>query len=234
MIVLGLDTSAGACSAAVLGDDGRVRARQRRILARGHAEVLMPMLQEVLAEAALDFTALDLLAVTTGPGTFTGIRIGLAAARGLALASGLPLLGVTSLDAVAAAVPAEARAGRFLLVAIDSRRDDLFVQAYGTDDEPLGPAQAVAATHLTTVAPPGDILVAGDAAERAAAILLASGRAAALAGDCGPPDAAEVAQLARRRWRPDRPVPLPLPTYLRAPDVTLPAAAGPAPGGRWP
>jgi tRNA threonylcarbamoyladenosine biosynthesis protein TsaB len=233
MIVLGFDTSGGACSAAILGADGGVRARRRRILARGHAEVLMPMLQEVLAEAAVDFTALDLLAVTTGPGTFTGIRIGLAAARGLALASGLPLLGVTSLDAVAAAVPAEERAGRPLLVAIDSRRDDLFVQAYGPDDGPLGPAQAVAAAHLATVAPPGDILVAGDAAERAAAILTAAGRRAALARDRGPPDAVEVAQLARRCWRPGRPVPLPRPTYLRAPDVTLPAATGPAPAGRF-
>jgi tRNA threonylcarbamoyladenosine biosynthesis protein TsaB len=234
MTVLGFDTTAGACSAAVLGADGRVRARRRRMLARGHAEVLMPMLQEVLAEAAVDFTALDLLAVTTGPGTFTGIRIGLAAARGLALASGLPLLGVTSLDAVAAAVPTEERAGRSLLIAIDSRRDDLFIQCYGSDGEPLGPAQAVAAPHLATVAPPGDILVAGDAAERATAILAASGRPAALARDCGPPDAVEVAQLARQRWRPDRPVPLPLPTYLRAPDVTVPAAAGSAPGRRSP
>jgi tRNA threonylcarbamoyladenosine biosynthesis protein TsaB len=223
MIVLGFDTSAGACSAAVLEAEGKVRARRRQLLARGHAEVLMPMLQEVLAEAALDFAALDLLAVTTGPGTFTGIRIGLAAARGLALASGLPLLGVTSLDAVAAAVPAEERASRFLLVAIDSRRDDLFVQAYGPDDEPLGPAQAVAASALADAAPPGDIVVAGDAAERAAAILTDAGRLVALARDRAPPDAVEVAQLACRRWRPDRPVPLPRPTYLRAPDVTLPA-----------
>jgi tRNA threonylcarbamoyladenosine biosynthesis protein TsaB len=227
MIVLGFDTSAGACSAAVLGDDG-VLAHSRRILARGHAELLMPMLQEVLAAAAVDFATLDLLAVTTGPGTFTGIRIGLAAARGLALASGLPLLGVTSLEAVAAAVPAEERAGRALLVAIDSRRDDLFVQAFGPANEPLGPAQAVAAQDLASIGLSGDILVAGDAADRAVSLLIAAGRTAAASRESGPPDAIPLAQLAQRRWRLGQSVPLPRPTYLRAPDVTLPASTGPA------
>jgi tRNA threonylcarbamoyladenosine biosynthesis protein TsaB len=225
MIVLGFDTSAGACSAAVLGDDG-IRAQRRLILARGHAEILMPMLQEVLAEAAVDFTTLDLLAVTTGPGTFTGIRIGLAAARGLALASGLPLLGVTSLEAIAAAVLTAERAGRALLVAIDSRRDDLFVQEFDEDNEPLGPAQAVAAPDLASIAPEGDILVAGDAAERAVGLLVASGRGATAAREAGPPDAVQVAQLARQRWRPGLRADLPRPTYLRAPDVTVPRPTG--------
>ena len=226
MIVLGFDTSAGACSAAVLGADGAIRAHCRRILERGHAEALMPMLQEVLAAAAVDFAMLGLLAVTTGPGTFTGIRIGLAAARGLALASGLPLLGVTSFDAVAAAVSAEARAGRTLLVAIDSRRDDLFVQSFNPQNEPLGPALAVVAQDLAAVAPAGDIVIAGDAAARAAGLLKAAGRDAVVARDPGPPDAVQVVQLARRRWQPDQPQPLPRPTYLRAPDVTLPAPTG--------
>jgi tRNA threonylcarbamoyladenosine biosynthesis protein TsaB len=226
MIVLGFDTSAGACSAAVLGADGTIRAQRRLILARGHAEMLMPMLQEVLAAAAVDFTTLGLLAVTTGPGTFTGIRIGLAAARGLALASGVPLVGVTSLDAVAAAVPAAERAGRTLLVAIDSRRDDLFVRAFDVENNPLGPARAVAARDLASVDPGGDILVAGDAAERAIGILTAAGRIATAALQSGPPDALQVAQLARQRWRPGRPEDLPRPTYLRAPDVTLPRPAG--------
>jgi tRNA threonylcarbamoyladenosine biosynthesis protein TsaB len=104
--VLAFDTSAGACSAAVLGGDGTVLARRCEALERGHAERLLPMLRDVLAEAGVEIADLALLAVTIGPGTFTGIRIGLAAARGLALASGLPLVGVTSLEAVAASVPA--------------------------------------------------------------------------------------------------------------------------------
>ena len=226
MIVLGFDTSAGACSAAILGEDGGVCARRRLVLARGHAEVLMPMLQEVLAAAEVDFTTLGLLAVTTGPGTFTGIRIGLAAARGLALASGLPLLGVTSLEAVAAAVPAEERAGRPLLVAIDSRRGDLFVQAFDAQNRPLGPARAVAALDLASVEPSDDILVAGDAAERAVGILTVAGRLAAAARELGPPDAVAVAQLARQRWQPGQRQALPRPTYLRPPDVTLPRPVG--------
>lgn len=226
MIVLGFDTSAGACSAAVLGADGVVLAHRRLILARGHAEVLMPMLQEVLAAAAVDFSGLDLLAVATGPGTFTGIRIGLAAGRGLALASGLPLLGVTSLEAVAAAVPADERAGRVLLVAIDSRRDDLFIQAFDSENEPFGPAQAIAPRDVASVVPPGDIVVAGDAALRAAGSLATAGRTVTVAPEPGPPDAIHVAQLARRRWQPGRREMPPQPMYLRAPDVTLPRPAG--------
>jgi tRNA threonylcarbamoyladenosine biosynthesis protein TsaB len=222
MKILAFDTTAGACSAAVLGADGAVLAHRREILVRGHAEILMPMVREVLSAAAFDVAALDLLAVTTGPGAFTGIRIGLAAARGLALASGRPLVGVTSLEAVAASVPPAERAGRALLVAIDSRRGDFFVEIFDAAGRTLVAAGAVAPGNLSRMAPSGDFLLAGDAALRAAEILTASGRTVAFAGDCGPPDAVAVARLARIRWPADRPRSVPQPTYLRAPDVTLP------------
>src|SRR6266853_3397229 len=122
MKVLAFDSSAAACSAAVRDGDGGLLAHRFESLARGHAERLMPMLRAVMAEAGLAFAALDLIAVTTGPGSFTGIRVGLAAARGLALASGLPILGVTAFEALAQAVSPVERAGLGLLVAIDSRR----------------------------------------------------------------------------------------------------------------
>lgn len=229
MKVLAFDSSAGACSAAILGADGAILAHRSRMLARGHAEVLMPMVQEVLAGAALDFSTLDLLAVTTGPGTFTGIRIGLAAARGLALASGLPLIGVTSLEAAAAGVAQVERTGRMLLVTIDSRRDDLFIQAFDHENRPLSPPASVASGDLARSVPAGALLIAGDAAARACDVLAAAGRPVALASAVGPPDAIHVAQLARARWRPGQPEPLPQPTYLRAPDVTRPHQALRAP-----
>ncbi len=98
MNVLALDTSMAACSAAVLTRDaasGRAARRFER-LERGHAEAIVPMIQQVMAEAGAEYGELDRIAVTVGPGTFTGVRIGVATARGLALATGAPLLGVTS------------------------------------------------------------------------------------------------------------------------------------------
>src|SRR3978361_1396056 len=99
MIVLGLDTALGACSVALLAD-GETLAHEHRTMQRGHAEALAPMFKPVMREAGLSFAALDRIAVTTGPGTFTGQRVGLAFARGLRLALGKPAIGVTTLDAI--------------------------------------------------------------------------------------------------------------------------------------
>ena len=121
MKILALDSATSACSAAVWAD-GRVMARRHAEMARGQSEALVPMVAEVMAEVGLGFADLDLLAVTVGPGAFTGIRIGLAAARALALAAGLPLAGVSTLEAVAAAAPAD---GRPLLVVLDSKREEI-------------------------------------------------------------------------------------------------------------
>ena len=90
MRVLGLDTTLGACSVGIIDGD-RLLARRFEPMARGHAEALMPMVQAARREAGLKFADLDLLAVTIGPGTFTGVRVGLAATSGLGLASGRPL-----------------------------------------------------------------------------------------------------------------------------------------------
>ena len=100
MKLLALDCAGLACSVA-LWRDGAIVAERTREMARGHAEALMPMLGEVMAAADERLDALDRLAVTVGPGSFTGIRVGLAAARGLALAIGCPLIGVGTLAALA-------------------------------------------------------------------------------------------------------------------------------------
>ena len=130
MNILALDTATSSCSAA-LWKDGGVRSRRLRTMAHGQSEVLMGMVREVLAEAACGFSELNLLAVTTGPGSFTGLRVGLAAARGLALACGLPCLGVTTLETVAHQVNEGERAGKTLLVVLESKRDDVYAQAFG-------------------------------------------------------------------------------------------------------
>ncbi|MBF0307713.1 MAG: tRNA (adenosine(37)-N6)-threonylcarbamoyltransferase complex dimerization subunit type 1 TsaB, partial [Alphaproteobacteria bacterium] len=99
MLALGFDTSLQACSVA-LWRDGAVLARRSECMARGHAEALLPMIVAVMADGGAAWRDLTLIGVTVGPGTFTGIRIGLAAARGLGLAAGLPVAGVGTADAV--------------------------------------------------------------------------------------------------------------------------------------
>ena len=130
MNILALDTSMGACSAAILraeGDALRLHARQEA-MARGHAEALMPMVAELLAEAGLAASELDLIAATAGPGSFTGVRIAIAAARGLALATRAKLYGTDSLSVMArVALMSGALPDGPFAVAVDARRGMLYL-----------------------------------------------------------------------------------------------------------
>ena len=213
---------AGARCAAGVAVDGRMAAARTEAMERGQAEALLPMIEDVLAAARLRFADLDLIAVTVGPGSFTGLRIGIAAARGLALASGLPAIGIGSFDAVAAGVAPERRHGRPLAVVLESKRAEFFLRCYAADGPPLGPALMVAPHQAAAALLPGPVLLAGDAAWRLAAAL---GDRAEVADGPALPALGDIARLAVASWRPgDRPS-LPRPFYLRAPDTTLPRAA---------
>lgn len=215
MNVLAIDTSTSACSAAVLRD-GHVLARRLTVMARGQSEALMPMMRDVLDESGLTIAGLDLLAVTVGPGAFTGLRIGLAAARGFALAAGLPLAGVPTPLAVAAAIPESERSGHTVAIVLDSRRDDPWVQLFCADLTPLGTVEATCPDAVASRLR-GPVLVAGDAGARLLAVL----PGAVAASSPGWPDAAVVARVGEELWREGRAAPAE-PRYLRAPDVTLP------------
>src|SRR3982751_1272707 len=104
MIVLGLDTCLASCSVAVR-DGARVLASAREVMARGHQERLAPMAQQVMREAGLSFDKLDRIAVTVGPGSFTGLRVGIAFAKGLSAALDIPAAGVGTLEALAGDIP---------------------------------------------------------------------------------------------------------------------------------
>lgn len=216
--VLAIDSALAACSVAVLVD-GRLAAHRFEPMARGHAERLLPMVREVAAEARLGFADFDLFAVTVGPGHFTGLRVGLAAAQGLALAWGRPLAGVTTLEAVAAAVPA---GGRPLVVALESKREDLYVQVF-VGGRAIDRPMALAPERVADWAwPPGELALAGDGAARLQPLLAAAGlRSLRLGPDT--PDAAAVARLAAGRHGTAAALPAE-PLYLRPPDVTLPKA----------
>lgn len=127
--LLAFDTSAAHCAAAVLVD-GKIRVERREAMARGQAERLMPLLEEVLAEARLGWRDLDALAVGVGPGNFTGIRIAVSAARGLALALGVPAIGVSTLEAQAEGM------ARPCLSLADARRGMVYAQVLGAEGDP--------------------------------------------------------------------------------------------------
>jgi len=168
---------------------------------------MVPLIGEVLEESGLDWQQVQLIGVTVGPGSFTGLRIGLAAARALALARRIPIAGVTTADLLAAMVPPELYRERRLLIAIDSKRDDLFIQADG-EIRALTPEAALDWQS-------GPLLVAGDAAEQFRGLRDDLEILPLL------PDAAPLAELAARRWREGAAL-APHPLYLRPPDVALP------------
>lgn len=222
MIVLALDAATIACSAAVMRD-GAIVARRLEMMARGQAEALMPMVRDVAGQANIGFGTIDLIAVTIGPGGFTGVRIGLAAARGLALATGAACLGVTTFEAIAAGV--DDADGLPLLIALDSKRGDFYGQTLGAGGVPLTPPSVVTADGLRAIAGDAALVVAGDAAAQAAAVLRASGLSVRTSARPGYADAARIARLAADRWD-GRPGPPPEPLYLRPPDAALPQAGG--------
>src|SRR4051795_13526724 len=129
MLILAIDTALDACAAGVL-DTGQNKliAQESLAMKRGHAEALMPLIARVMRESGVAFSALDRIAATTGPGSFTGLRVGLSAARGIALAAGKPVVGVTTLTAFAAPLVSENEKPRPVLAAIDARHDHVYYQ----------------------------------------------------------------------------------------------------------
>lgn len=172
MKLLAVDTSLDALSVALLRRDGeRVEvASHTEILGRGHAERLMPAVLDHLAGEGVDLAAIDAFAVTIGPGSFTGIRVGVAAVRGFALATGRPAVGVSTLEAIAAEARPRA-ADRPLFAVLDARKDEVYVQGFSADATPLDrpvvisaarAADAVRAAGAAVVGPGAGLVVAVD------------------------------------------------------------------------
>lgn len=209
MKILSFDTAMAACSAAVIDTDlPQPLAAAFVAMERGHAEALPPMVAKVVADSGLALSEIDRITVTTGPGTFTGLRIGLAFARGLGLARGLPVIGVDSLTAIAAN---ETRRGPLLIVS-DARNDEVYAAGF---DASLHPIIRPHVTSAAAVAAdmPSETLVLGTAAE---AVIAASGRNDLILSTAGKlPVAAHFARLAKDIIPGDMPSPL----YLRSPDA---------------
>ncbi|MDQ7249345.1 tRNA (adenosine(37)-N6)-threonylcarbamoyltransferase complex dimerization subunit type 1 TsaB [Dongia sedimenti] len=214
--ILGIETGSRGLSVAIL-KDARPLAREAARSDHGQATMLMPMIERVRAAAGLGYAELDRIAVAAGPGSFTGLRVGLAAALGLALASGVPAVGISSFHAAAGGV--ERWAGARLIVVLDSRRDEPFVAELGGDADFLRTPSVMSVAALDAlVESAAPVLLCGDAPAleryRARDGIRVQMRAA---------DAADVARLAadpERRF--DLP---PKPVYIRPPDVTMPKPA---------
>lgn len=230
MNVLALDTTLGACSVAV-AVDGRVVAADCRPLRRGHAEALAPMIARALDEAGLAAARLERIGVTVGPGTFTGQRVGLAMAHGMGLANQTPLVGITTLEALAASARAAAPPA-LVAAAIDVRRGDYYYQCFddgapSVEESPeprIGPLDRVieALNEVRAKAPDRPLLLAGSGAPALIAAVDWPGEAP-LPGPTYP-EAADFIDLIARRPPADG---LPGPLYLRPPDARLPDTPAP-------
>ena len=137
MRVLAIDTALAACSAAVLDTQrGGIIATETLAMTRGHAEALMPLIARMMDVAQLEFSELDRIAVTTGPGSFTGLRVGIAASRGIALATGKPAIGLSTLAGLAAPLIADDDSTN-VVAAIDARHDHVYLQVFGSGGRTL-------------------------------------------------------------------------------------------------
>lgn len=211
MKLLAIDTSMAACSVAA-GDSGHdlALAKAHVEMERGHAEALAPMVRDVMDEAGLAFSELDRIAVTTGPGTFTGVRIGLAMARGLGLALNIPVVGIDTLSAIAAN---ETEGDQPILVAAEARKDEVYAALFRNGRIVDKPAVLTAA-RAAQLLPEGPCFIIGSGAERVMEAVDRDDLTRSRAGDL--PSAENFWPLAI-----DAPasVSMPAPLYLRAPDA---------------
>lgn len=222
-IILALDSATSGCSVCV-SRGAVVLAKIVKEMSRGQAEVLIPMAEQVLREAKISPQDLEAIAITNGPGAFTGLRIGLAAARGLALALDIPCVGITTLEVLAVATLPKERKDRTILACVESKRADIYVQMFDENLKPLSAPLALDGPALQNFCKdtPGLVLV-GDGAVRAQDMLDGCGLEILMSSAAALPDPVLIAALAQDRIA-DATTPAPL--YLRPPDAKLPKAQG--------
>jgi tRNA threonylcarbamoyladenosine biosynthesis protein TsaB len=216
MRVLAIDTALEACSAALLDTERRgVVASESLPMARGHAEALMPLVARVMQQARLPFAEIDRIAVTVGPGSFTGLRVGVAAARGLALASGKPAIGLTTLAAFAAPHIA-ADETLPLLAAIDARHDHVYMQLFGPGGRTLISPRLAPLREAVRAATSGPARLVGSAAQLVALAWPTDEPPPPLVDSARAPNIDWIAHLGAAAMESRHP---PKPLYLRAPDA---------------
>jgi tRNA threonylcarbamoyladenosine biosynthesis protein TsaB len=222
MLVLAIDTALGACSAAVLDTAaGKIIASETLVMARGHAEAVMPLVARVMDDAAMEFAALDRVAVTTGPGSFTGLRVGIAAARGIALAAAKPAIGLTTFAGFAAPHIA-ADDSTALVTAIDARHEHVYLQVFGAGGRTIIPPRVAPLREAVRAAMAGPARIVGSGAGLIAAAWPRLEPPPVLVDQREACDIDWIARLGAAASVSDEP---PTPLYLRAPDAQPQSAA---------
>jgi tRNA threonylcarbamoyl adenosine modification protein YeaZ len=215
MRVLAIDTALGACAVAVLDSErGAVLASESLDMQRGHAEAVMPLIARVMDAARCEFSDLDRIAVTVGPGSFTGLRVGISAARGLALAAGKPAVGLSTLSALAAPHVA-ARSDRAIIAAVDARNDHVYFHVFAPNGATIVSPRLDRVRSAVRAVPIGPTVITGSAANLVAANW-PSGSPKPRIDARDAPDIGWVARLGAAAQEDGAP---PKPLYLRSPDA---------------
>jgi tRNA threonylcarbamoyladenosine biosynthesis protein TsaB len=222
MRILAIDTALEACAAAVIDTERGKMATESLPMERGHAEALMPLIARVMRQADMPFSALDRIGVTTGPGSFTGLRVGIAAARGIALSTGKPAFGVTTLAAFAAPhITGDETTG--VTVAIDARHQHVYMQVFAPGGRAVIPPRIASAEDAARAARThGSNRLTGTGAALVAAAWPAREHPPVIIDERRAPDIVWVGRLAIAAKDNASP---PKPLYLRAPDAQPQAAA---------
>jgi tRNA threonylcarbamoyl adenosine modification protein YeaZ len=215
MRVLAIDTALAACAAAVLETGHGIVASETLPMVRGHAEALVPLVERVIKRAGIAFRDFDRIAVTTGPGSFTGVRVGLAAARGFAVATGLPVVGVSTLSVYAAPYLA-ANHKIPVIAAIDARHSQVYLQVFGPDGQTLLSPRLAPLSEAARAASNAPACLVGSAARAVAEALPKSAPVPRVVDAREAPDIAWLAQIGAVAPETDA---TPNPQYLRAPDA---------------
>jgi tRNA threonylcarbamoyladenosine biosynthesis protein TsaB len=215
--ILAIDTALGACSVCVM-ESGRVlpMALDSEEMATGHAEALMPMIERVMKQVDGGFTSLERVAVSIGPGSFTGLRIGIAAARAIGLAAEIPVVGVSTLSAYAAPLINAEESG-VIAVGIDARHGAVFFQAFTAAGRTIVLPRVISLKEAGRAIGSGPVKLAGSGAAALAVEAMSLGLKASIADMRAAPDVTWVARLGLAA---DPATAVPKPLYLRPPTAT--------------
>jgi tRNA threonylcarbamoyladenosine biosynthesis protein TsaB len=220
MRLLAIDTALAACSAAVLdtaqaASHGGIIASESLPMSRGHAEALMPLVARVMKASELSFADLDRIVVTTGPGSFTGLRVGIAAARGLGLAMEILVVGVSTLAAYAA--PYLGTDSKYpVIAAVDARHAHVYLEVFAASGRTLIAPRLAPLSEAVRAASEAPARIVGSAAQAIADALSGGGPGPVTIDGRDAPDIGWIAQIGAVMPEPDAP---PTPLYLRAPDA---------------
>jgi tRNA threonylcarbamoyladenosine biosynthesis protein TsaB len=221
MKILAIDTALQACSACVYDDGaGAPEASETMPMQRGHAEALLPLIDRIMAQVEGGFAALGRVGVTVGPGSFTGLRVGVAAARAIGIACNVPVVGVSTLAALAAPLILAEKPG-LVAAAINAGHGNVYFAAFGSDGRAIVAPRVATVREAVRLLGAGPIRMAGSGAPMLAIEAWSAHLAVEVVGDIAAPDIAFVARLGLLADPATAP---PRPLYLKPPDIKPPEA----------